>query len=69
MAEMLCFSPICSVDVFCFSLACFLLKVSEILSCMNVIDFTHCSQAFEGDAELTCTVRRSGGTLLSCEWE
>lgn len=50
------FFPICSVDVFCFSLACFLLKVVEIFSCINFIDFTHCSQAFEGDAELTCAV-------------
>lgn len=50
------FFPICSVDVFCFSLACFLLKVIEIFSCINFIDFTHCSQAFEGDAELMCAV-------------
>lgn len=55
MAEMLCFFPICSIDVFSFSLACCLLKVSEILSCINFSDFTHCSQAFEGDAELMCT--------------
>lgn len=70
MAETL-FFPICSVDVFCFSLACFLLKVSEIFSCMNFIDFTHCSQASEGDAETLCTVsaRKSEETLLPCEWE
>lgn len=49
------FFPICSIDVFCFSLACFLLKVSEIFSCINFIDFPHCRQAFEGDAGLTCT--------------
>lgn len=70
MTEMQLFL-ICSVGIFCFSSACFLLKPIEILCCINLTDFILCMQTFGGDAEFTCTVsaRQSKAILLLREWE
>lgn len=65
------FLLICSIGIFCFSSVCFLLKLIEILRCINLTDFNLCMKTFGGDTEFTCTVsaRQSKAILLLREWE